>query len=96
MQDRTPAIAEHGTHCAPYTGDYASVLLDTVRRHPGGVTTTKLMDGLGIMSSHDQTFPDFVEAVDHLHDCGLIWSKEYDELSEEQQALRPGQIWRIV
>ena len=96
MQDRTPAIAEHGTHCAPYTGDYAAVLLRVVRRSPKGVPVDVLMGAVGVVSSHDQTFPDFVEAMDYLHDCGLIGSEEYDALPDDEKRLDLKQIWKLL
>lgn len=96
MQDRPPKIVDPGTHCAPYTGDYASVLLRVVRRYPKGVSVDVLMGAVGVVSSHDQTFPDFVEAMDHLHDCGLIGSEEYDALPDDEKRLDQKQVWRVL
>lgn len=96
MQDRTPKIVDPGTRSTSYTGDYASVLLRVVRRSPKGVSVDVLMGAVGVVSSHDQTFPDFVDAVDYLHDCGLIGSEEYDALPDDEKHLDLKQIWKLL
>lgn len=95
MQDRTPQIAAAGHRGTTYTGNYASLILRTLRRAPGGVTVDGLLGSLGLLSFQDATFPDFLEAMGELMDLGLIGSKEYDALPEDGKRLELKQVWRV-
>lgn len=59
------------------------------------MSVADLMGSMGVTSRHDDTFPDFVEAVDHLRDCGIIGSLEYDALPDDGKLLDLNQIWRV-
>lgn len=95
MQDRTPQIAAAGHRGTMYTGNYASLILRTVRKEPRGITVDGLLGSLGLLSTRDQTFPEFEEAMAELMDLGLIGSKEYDALPEDGKRLELKQVWRV-
>ena len=96
MQDRTPTIAEPGHHRRPYTGNYPSLLLRTLRiAGSRGMSVADLMGSMGVTSRHDETFPAFREALDHLWDMGLVGCPELEALPEEERVLDMNQVWRI-
>ena len=96
MQDRTPTIAEPGHHRRPYTGNYASLMLRAIRiAGSRGMSVADLMGSMGVTSRHDETFPAFREALDHLWDMGLIGCQELEALPEEERVLDMNQVWGI-
>lgn len=96
MHDRTPQIVEAGHRGTMYTGNYASLILRTVRKERRGVTTDGLLASLGLLSFQDATFPDFLEAMGELMDLGRIGSKEYDALPEDGKRLELEQVWGLI
>ena len=96
MQDRTPTIAEPWHHRRPYTGNYPSLLLRTLRiAGSRGMSVADLMGSMGVTSRHDETVPAFREALDHLWDLELIGCQELEALPEDARFLQMNQVWRI-
>lgn len=95
MQDRTPQIVDTSFRVAPYTGNYASLLLRTLRLAPRGLSTEGLMGSLGLISRRDQQFPAFSEAMAYLVELGLIGCPEYDALPKDEKRLELHFVWGI-
>lgn len=91
MQDRTPAIAEHGTRISPpYTGNYAAKVLGHLRRsEPRGDTLAGILDSLGAR----ETEADVHEALEHLEDCSLVSCAAREQDPEAGHNHR--HIWKV-
>jgi len=96
MQDRTPQITEAGDRRPSYTGNYASLLLWTIRKAGSkGATVERLLASLGLLAERDQEIPEFRATLGELMELELIGCPEFEALPEEERTLDMKHVWRI-